>query len=153
MKEHKRPTAERRKADVELVFKMLRKNNAAEYSEPLNPFEKGTLRFERFERIYKLEQGKWHGLDAVMDDFAEVYGEFRPDRLGLLKEINMSKVRKILSWIPIVGFWVELYCVLLADKSPYMSDRSHEIRFWLSGVYHGIMMVIPYFLLLIWFLS
>lgn len=86
MKPSLRPTAERRKEDVELIFKMLRRNKADEYSESINPFEQGTVRFARFERIYKREQSKWHDLDAIMDDFAEVYGEFRPDKLGLIKE-------------------------------------------------------------------
>lgn len=49
----------------------------------------------------------------------------------------MSKTRKILSWIPIFGFWAELYYVLFTDKPLYLSDREHKIRFYFSGIYHG----------------
>lgn len=78
-----RPTVRRRKADVELVFAALRKTKAAEYREDLNPFPEG-LRHDRFERLYKRERLKWIDMEARFDELAEVYGEFRPDRIGLL---------------------------------------------------------------------
>lgn len=149
MKPCLRPTAERRKADVELIFKMLRKNKAAEYSESINPFEQGSVRFARFERIYKREQSKWHDLDALMDDLAQVYGEFRPDKLASHKDENISKTRKILSWIPMFGAALELCSVLFYNKPPYLSDITHNIRFNSSFVYHGVALSII-FIIILW---
>lgn len=46
----------------------------------------------------------------------------------------MSKIRKILSWIPIVGVFTEIYC-----GGNYLSDKNHLIRFYVSIIYHSIL--------------
>lgn len=81
-----RPTDRRKKIDLEFVFSMLRLTQGQVYNEIFNPFEIGTLRHERFERHYKREQKKWVDMEARFEDLAEVYGEFRPDKLGMIPE-------------------------------------------------------------------
>lgn len=81
-----RPTDRRKKMDLELVFAVLRETQGSFYNVMFNPFEAGTLRHERFERHYKREQTKWVDMEARFEDLAEVYGEFRPDRLGMIPE-------------------------------------------------------------------
>lgn len=79
-----RPTDQRKKDDLETVFKVLRVTNGFEYQDYFNPFEAGTLRHSRFERYYRREQKKWIEMEARMEGLAEIYGEFRPDKLGLI---------------------------------------------------------------------
>lgn len=81
-----RPTDQRKKDDQELVFKVLRITQGFEYADYYNPFEVGTLRHTRFERYYRREQKKWLDAETEFESLAEVYGEFRPDKLGLIPE-------------------------------------------------------------------
>lgn len=81
-----RPTDRRKKIDLEFVFAVLRETQCSDYDAMFNPFETGTLRHERFERHYKREQKKWVDMEARFEDLAEIYGEFRPDKLGMIPE-------------------------------------------------------------------
>lgn len=81
-----RPTDMRKRLDLDFVFSVLRETNGAEYAVMFNPFEAGSLRHERVERYYRREQRKWVDMEARFEELAEVYGEFRPDKLGMIPE-------------------------------------------------------------------
>ncbi|MCK9154809.1 MAG: hypothetical protein M0P12_01705 [Paludibacteraceae bacterium] len=84
--DYMRPTDRRKKIDSDFVFAVLRETQGTTYNEMFNPFEIGSLRHARFERYYNREQKKWVDMEARFEDLAEVYGEFRPDRLGFIPE-------------------------------------------------------------------
>lgn len=51
---------------------------------------------------------------------------------------EISVTRKILSWIPVIGVFIEFYRSIDKDEPLYLSDRKHLTRFFLSGIYHGV---------------
>ena len=77
-----RPSIVRAKADAELVRKVLAKNNGLEYSIDMNPFDIGTLRYDRFERHYKNWRIGWLDTEARFRDLCEVYGGLELDRVS-----------------------------------------------------------------------
>lgn len=64
-----------------------------------------------------------------------------------MQSSEISLKRKILSWIPIVGVWMEFCYVLKKDEECYLSDKNHMGRFILSGVYHGLLPIYIYFII------
>ncbi|MCK9615994.1 MAG: hypothetical protein M0R48_10990 [Candidatus Omnitrophica bacterium] len=84
--DYMRPTDRRKKIDSDFVFAVLRETQGTTYNEMFNPFEIGSLRHARFERYYNREQKKWLDTEARFEDLADVYGEFRPDKLGMIPE-------------------------------------------------------------------
>lgn len=69
-----RPADIRKKEDHKLVIDSIYKNKFAEYSDKFNPFEVGTLRYERFKRKYIRELPKAIDVDCRFNDLCEVYG-------------------------------------------------------------------------------
>lgn len=63
-----------KKADNELVEKSLVKNNYKEYSDDINPFEKETVRYERFKRKYIRYRPRRMDTNLIFEDLCEVYG-------------------------------------------------------------------------------
>lgn len=79
---HLRPTDIRKQEDFDLVVKALRKSNGSDYRIEFNPYPIGNLRHDRFERYYRRELNAWRTAEKEFDSLAEVYGEFRPDKMN-----------------------------------------------------------------------
>ena len=62
-----------RRQDDQLIHDLLAKN-PVEYSESLNPFEEGTLRHERFARLYPRYRNTWLDTESRFEELCEVYG-------------------------------------------------------------------------------
>jgi hypothetical protein len=69
-----RPCKIQRAEDEKLIVKMIYDSDYAEYHESFNPFEKGTLRFERFERLYKRKRQSIFNTEIQYKHLCEVYG-------------------------------------------------------------------------------
>ena len=74
MKTNKKPSKLQRERDEQTITSMIFENDFAEYQESFNPFEKDTLRFERFERLYKRKQKTMLRNDIEYKHLCEVYG-------------------------------------------------------------------------------
>lgn len=55
-------------------------------------------------------------------------------------------MKKILSWVPIVGFFVELFG--LFGGGNYLSDVKHPARYIFSIIYHALFFTMPIFWLI-----
>lgn len=69
-----RPTDRRKKQDHALVIKAIADNAFAEYTDAMNPFDPGTLRFERFKRKYLVELPRAIDLVSRYRELRTVYG-------------------------------------------------------------------------------
>jgi hypothetical protein len=74
MYKQKKPSALKREEDERTITKMIFENNFTEYQASFNPFEKDTLRFERFERLYKRKQKTMLHTEIEYKHLCEVYG-------------------------------------------------------------------------------
>jgi len=70
----KKPSKLQREIDEQTITDMISNNNFAEYQESFNPFQKDTLRFERFERLYKRKQKTMLHNEIEYKHLCEVYG-------------------------------------------------------------------------------
>lgn len=68
------PSRQRRREDDKRIHDTMRRTGYADYSPEMNPFEVGTLRRERFERLYPRYLKTWRSRDAWARDLCEVYG-------------------------------------------------------------------------------
>jgi hypothetical protein len=74
MKTNKKPSKLQRERDEQTITNMIFENDFAEYQESFNPFEKDTLRFERFERLYKRKRKSMLHTEIEYKHLCEVYG-------------------------------------------------------------------------------
>jgi hypothetical protein len=74
MKTNKKPSKLQREKDEQTITNMIFENDFAEYQESFNPFEKDSLRFERFERLYKRKQKTMLRTEIEYKHLCEVYG-------------------------------------------------------------------------------
>lgn len=61
------PTKIKRRKDLELVKKTLIRAKFQEYSDKINPFKLGSLRFERFKRYYIKEKDYHEWMDSIFE--------------------------------------------------------------------------------------
>jgi len=50
---------------------------------------------------------------------------------------TVSTLRKFASWIPAVGFFVEVLCVLGTGVN-YLSSKRNAVRYYGSAAYHAV---------------
>ncbi len=74
MYKQKKPSALKRAEDEQTITRMIFENDFSEYQETFNPFEKGTIRFERFERLYKRKCKSMLHTEIEFKHLCEVYG-------------------------------------------------------------------------------
>ena len=82
MSKNDSPTKQRRKAVYDKAEKICYKLKGAEYRDNLNPYPLYSFDFERFKKFYIKLKNSYDRMESICDDMAEVYGEFRPDKLG-----------------------------------------------------------------------
>lgn len=75
------PSKIRAKLSHELAEKMVYQSQGKPYDELRNPFKTETLDHARFERFYRQILNLYQQRERLFEEMAEVYGEFRPDRL------------------------------------------------------------------------
>lgn len=68
------PSEMRKKEDHELMMKILYEKKFMDYNDALNPFDVGSLRFERFKRHYVKEQIKAIARDFILTSICADYG-------------------------------------------------------------------------------
>lgn len=69
-----RPTDQRKKDDHNAVIKAIADNAFAQYIDSMNPFDPGTLRFERFKRKYLRELPRALDFIERYKELCAVYG-------------------------------------------------------------------------------
>ncbi len=69
-----KPSKLQRARDEQTITNMIFENDFAEYQESFNPFEKNTLRSERFERLYRRKRKSMMDTDRQFKHLCEVYG-------------------------------------------------------------------------------
>ena len=75
------PTKQRRFAAQEFASKLACKLKGAEYRDNLNPHALNSFEYDRFRRFYIKAAQSYHYFESECDHLAEIYGEFRPDKL------------------------------------------------------------------------
>ena len=69
-----KPSKLQRSRDEQTITNAILETNYAEYQESFNPFEKNTLRFDRFERLYVRKRKSMMNIDREFKHLCEVYG-------------------------------------------------------------------------------
>lgn len=69
-----KPSTLRRVEDMNLIIVMLNENDNKEYYEKLNPFEEGSLRYDRFKRHYIRTRVRNIDIALRFEELLTVYG-------------------------------------------------------------------------------
>ena len=77
------PSKIRSKHSLEFATKMVYASKGKPYEDCMNPFPENSLDHTRFKRFYEKKYYFYHHMEAEFDHMAEIYGEFRPDKLKL----------------------------------------------------------------------
>lgn len=88
MSRNNSPTKLRRKEVIKRATDLVYKLKGAEYRDNLNPYPLNSFDFERFKRLYEKNCYFYRYMEGAFEDLAQVYGEFRPDKL---KEIELAE--------------------------------------------------------------
>ena len=83
MNKNNSPSKIRSKQSLELATKMVYTNKGKPYEDCMNPFLVNSLDHARFKRFYEKKHNFYHIMESEFDHMAEMYGEFRPDKLKL----------------------------------------------------------------------
>ena len=70
-----------------MSYKLMRKHNYMRYQDSLNPYEKGTLRFERLKRYYVRDRKGFLETDSQFRELCDVYGTELPDKPWMNVEV------------------------------------------------------------------
>jgi hypothetical protein len=69
-----RPSEQRKQEDMRIVEEAARKSGFADYSDSLNPYPHGTLRYERVKRHYGRKVKRFRQFEPHFNHVCEVYG-------------------------------------------------------------------------------